>query len=164
MRSARRMGRESAFTLVEILVVTAILAIVVGLTVVRLEPSDARRLEGAAESLVRQLETARDEAITRGRALAFSSDGQGYQFWIADTGKDGWLALADNRNLVSGRFSPDVSLRSIQVNGMSRPLGERLVFPISGISESFLMTMAVGSVTLDIQGDALGRVEINRAP
>lgn len=132
MRSARRMGRESAFTLVEILVVTAILAIVVGLTVVRLEPSDARRLEGAAESLVRQLETARDEAITRGRALAFSSDGQGYQFWIADTGKDGWLALADNRNLVSGRSArTSVCVRSRSTECHVRSVSWSSRFPAS---------------------------------
>ena len=75
--------RLRGFTLIEILVVCAIMAIVATLAAVRLEQSDASRLSGAAEELTRRLEAARDEAVIRGRPIAFSSDGQGYQFWLA---------------------------------------------------------------------------------
>lgn len=160
----RSQGRQRAFTLIEVLVVTAIVAIVVGLAVLKLTPSEAHRLEGATESLLRQLETARDEAVTRGRPLAFSSDGQGYQFWIADPARNGWLTLAEQGYLASGQFGAAIRLQTILINGTQRPLGERLVFPISGFSEVFVLTLATGSSTLNIQSDALGHMEIRRAP
>ena len=163
MRACRPPARQRAFTLIEILAVAAIVAVVAGLIVVRLDVSESRRLESAAESLLRRLETARDEAVVRGRALAFSSDGQGYQFWIADATKDGWLTLADAA-LVSGGIGRGVGLRAMRINGMPRPLGEKLVFSISGISEPFVLTLAAGEATLGIEGDALGRMEIRHAP
>ena len=80
------------FTLVEILVVCAIMAIMAALVMVRLEHSDASRVNEAAEDLTRRLEAARDEAVIRGRPVAFSSDGQGYQFWLAGDNTT-WMAL-----------------------------------------------------------------------
>ena len=164
MARARSPGREHAFTLVEILVVTAIAAIVIGLAAVRLEPSDARRLDGVADALLRQLETARDEAVVRGRALAFSSDGQGYQYWMAEPGKRGWIPLTEPGSLAPGQWAAPVRLQAIRVNDSERPLGEKLVFSISGFSEAFRLTLVAGDATQDITGDALGRMTKGRAP
>lgn len=156
--------RQGAFTLVEVLVVCAIVAIVVGLAAVRLDPSDARRLEAAAEALLVQLDTAHDEAVTRGRPVAFSSDGEGYQFWIADPGKEAWLPLIDRPALASGRLADGVRLHALAINGTPRPLGEKLVFSMNGLCESFRLTLAAGNATLALEGDALGRLEIRRVP
>ena len=89
LRQSHLPRRSRGFTLLEILIAVAIVAVTVGLAVLKFEPSDGRRLEDAAEKLVRQLEVARDEAVIRGQTVAFSSDGQGDQFWVADAERNG---------------------------------------------------------------------------
>lgn len=151
------------FTLIEILVVCAVVAVTLGLAMIKLDPSDSQRLNAAVEMLAGRLEAARDEAVIRGEAVAFSSDGQGYQFWRADTEHNAWVALPDTDTVASGRLAEGVVLSSLRVNGKSRPLGERLVFSFSGLVEPFALTLSIGSATGDIRVDALGRINIHRA-
>ena len=148
------------FTLVEILVVCAIMAIMAGLVMVRLEHSDASRLGDAAEDLTRRLESARDEAVIRGRPIAFSSDGQGYQFWLAADNTT-WIPLpgADS----ASRFTRGVELNALRLNGSARPLGERIVFLPFGLVEPFALTLVAGSSRVEVQADALGRFETQHA-
>jgi len=148
------------FTLVEILVVCAIMAIMAGLAMVRLEHSDASRLGDAAEDLTRRLESARDEAVIRGRPIAFSSDGQGYQFWLAADNAT-WIPLpgADS----ASRFIRGVELNALRLNGSARPLGERIVFSPYGLVEPFALTLAAGSSRVEVLADALGRFETRHA-
>lgn len=159
--SARR--RAQGFSLIEILIACAITAIVLATAAIRLDPADGRRLEAAAELLAGQLEAARDEAVMRGRPLAFSSDGDGYQFWLADAERDAWIALPASEALVSGRFAEGVGLAAMRINATPQALGQRLVFGYSGLAEPFVLTLASGSARLDIVGDALGRLEIRHA-
>lgn len=164
LRQSHSPRHSRGFTLLEILIAVAIVAVTVGLAVLKLEPSDGRRLEDAAEKLVRQLEIARDEAVIRGQTVAFSSDGPGYQFWLADTERNAWVALPNTETIASGQFAQGVTLTAIRVNGLARPLGERLAYSFSGLAEAFTLTLSAGKATLDIHSDALGRVEIRRAP
>jgi hypothetical protein len=51
----------------------------------------------------------------------------------------------------------------VRVNGAERPLGERLVFSFGGLAEAFTLTLTAGAQSLDIAGDALGRIEIRNS-
>ncbi len=155
--------REKGFTLLEILVASAIAAIALGVAIVKLDFSDSQRLNRAAEVLSGRLEAARDEAVIRGQTVAFSTDGQGYQFWVANTDRNVWEALPNTDVISSGRFEQGITLNALRVNGMPRPLGERLVFSFNGLMEAFTLTLSAGTATLEIAGDALGRIEIRRA-
>ena len=148
------------FTLIEILVVCAIMAIMAALVMVRLEHSDASRVNEAAEDLTRRLEAARDEAVIRGAPIAFSSDGLGYQFWLANDSAT-WIPLpgADS----ASRFARGVELAAIRLNGSARPLGERVVFSPFGLVEPFALTLVAGSSRVDVSADALGRFEARHA-
>ncbi len=154
--------RLRGFTLVEILVVCAIMAIVAALAAVRLERSDVGRLDDAAEDLTRRLEAARDEAVMRGRPIAFSSDGQGFQFWLAGDNAT-WMALPGD-GWTAGRFAAGVELSGVLVNGAARPLGERVVFSPFALVEPFALTLAAGSSRVEVLADALGRFETRHAP
>ena len=155
----KRRLSEHGFTLLEILVACAIAAIAVGVTLIRLDPSDGQRLRTAAEKLTNRLEGAHNEAVTRGQSVSFSTDGQGYQFWIADTERNAWIALPDTDSVTSARFPRGIVLNSLHINGLPRPLGERLTFSSSGLTEVFVLTLSTGALTLNITGDALGRIE-----
>ena len=150
------------FTLIEILVVCAILAIMAALVMVSLEHSDTSRLGDAAESLTRRLEAARDEAVIRGQPIAFSSDGQGYQFWLANDSAT-WIPLPGADQQAASRFARGVELYGIRVNGSARPLGERIVFSPFGLVDPFALTLAAGSARVDVLADALGRFETRHA-
>ncbi|MDR2450556.1 MAG: GspH/FimT family pseudopilin [Candidatus Accumulibacter sp.] len=156
--------RALGFTLIEIVAACAVAAIALGVVMIRLDFSDGRRLRLAAELLAGRLEAARDEAVMRGQAIAFSSDGQGFQFWIAERERNAWVALSDTDTVAAGRLADGVSIKALRINGGERPLGERLVFSFGGLSEAFTLTLAAGTQSLDIAGDALGRIEIHGAP
>ena len=94
-----RAGR--GFTLIEILVVCAIVGVTLAFVVFRTGLLDGRRLGDAAESLAQRLESTRDEAIISGQLLAFSSDGKGYQFWRLDGEKKTWASLSSAGDLAA---------------------------------------------------------------
>jgi type II secretion system protein H len=156
-------SRTRGFTLIEIVAVCAIVAIILGVVTIKLDFSDSRRLRQAAEALAGRLEAARDEAVIRGQALAFSSDGHGFQFWAADRERGAWVALSDTDLVAAGRLADGVALSALRVNGALWPLGERLVFSFGGLTEAFTLTLTAGQQSLDIVGDALGRIEIRDA-
>lgn len=158
----RRNASVAGFTLVELLAVCAVVAVALGMVLLKLDLTDGQRLSASAESLAGRLEVARDEAVIRGETVAFSSDGEGYQFWIADAERDTWLAAPGGGPLASGRFPGGVALAGIRVNGTPRPLGERLAFSFSGLVEAFTLTLSAGRASVDIDVDALGRIEIRR--
>jgi type II secretion system protein H len=163
--TGEHVGRGArGFTLIEIIAACAIVAIALGVVMIRFDFSDGRRLRLAAEMLSGRLEAARDEAVIRGQAVAFSSDGQGFQFWTADRERGAWVALPDTDIVAAGRLADGVSLSALRVNGAARPLGERLVFSFDGLAEAFTLTLTAGSQSIDITGDALARIEIRHAP
>ncbi|MFZ4539628.1 GspH/FimT family pseudopilin [Propionivibrio sp.] len=163
MVQASRPRAPRGFTLIEILVVCAIIAILLGLAMVRLDHSESNRLNSAAEAMTRLLEAARDESVIRGQPLAFSSDGEGYQFWFSDANRNEWIAQPSTDTIAARKFPEGIVLSSMRINGLSRPLGERIVFSLSGMTEPFALTLTCGSSRLEILADALGRMEIQRA-
>lgn len=163
MFASHRASRYRGFTLIEILVVMAIVTVLLGLAVVKLGTSDESRLQGAAEDLAMRLENVRDEAVVRGQALAFSSDGQGYQFWLSDLERNEWHTLPAGDVIASKPLPGGVVIDEMRINGLVRPLGERIVFPLSGLTEPFMLTLTSGKSRTAIVSDALGRLEVRHA-
>jgi type II secretion system protein H len=159
----RNRSTTRGFTLIEIIAVCAVVAIALGIVTIKFDFSDGRRLSQAAEMLAGRLEAARDEAVMRGQALAFSSDGHGFQFWVADRERGAWVALTDTDVVAAGRLADGVALSALRVNGALWPLGERLIFSFGGLTEAFTLTLTAGQQSVDIVGDALGRIEIRNA-
>ncbi|WP_372922084.1 GspH/FimT family pseudopilin [Roseovarius sp.] len=75
------------FTLIELMITIAVLVILVTLAAPAFNLAEQRRLVGAAESALDQVQTARTEAIKQGRDIYFVSEGDGANWChgISDT-------------------------------------------------------------------------------
>jgi prepilin-type N-terminal cleavage/methylation domain-containing protein len=100
MRGERR-GRDSAFTLLEILAVVSIFALIAGLAMPNFSALHSRNLKQQAQRLVTQLELARQRAIVTGvpHRLYIDIDGSAYRIeWLASeqmaNGGDDWDSLS----------------------------------------------------------------------
>lgn len=155
------MQRARGFTLIEILVVVAIMVIVLGATVARFDMSDSRKVKHAAEMLGDLFDSARDEAVTSGKLVGISSDGEGYQFWVAEEGRSLWLPLADNDLLRAGRLAQGVTWARQKVNASWRPVGERIVFTPNGLVEPFSVQLDAEDASATISTDVMGRMTLD---
>jgi len=66
--------KTSGFTLIELLITIAVLVILITLAAPAFNLAEQRRVIGAAESALNQLQVARTEAIKQGRDIYFASD------------------------------------------------------------------------------------------
>lgn len=155
-------ARASGFTLIEILVAIAVIGIILGLAAVKLGQSDGQIAEREAQRLAAVLEDARDEAISGGHSVGWSSDGHGYQFWIQD-GNGDWQAIP-NHEVLKPYQLPDILKVSAQtVNLRDRRLGERIVFDSSGVNQPFTIDLVTQEGRWHLEGDVMGRVTEQQA-
>lgn len=153
--------RAHGFTLLEVLVVMALILIVLGMAVLRLDDAGQRRVQASAERLSLALEAARDTAIYSGQTLAFSSDGRGYQFWRGNDQQHSWQRFDGEPPLSAYTLPAEVFIVQQRVNTRDRALGERLVFSPDGLSEPFEIRLQAEQSQRLVQSDALGRIHIS---
>nr|WP_314898586.1 GspH/FimT family pseudopilin [uncultured Deefgea sp.] len=151
------MCKQHGFTLLEILVVTAIILIATSFTVFHFNRGDGA--QAAAERLMLQFESARDEAIASGRALAWTSDGAGYQFWYKNERQE-WEVLNVRDGLRATQLADGVQVTEQKINQQNRPLGERIVLPADGVIESFEVSLNGSETQWRISGDVMGRFTV----
>ena len=142
------------FTLVEILVVVAIIGVIVAIAAVNLFPSDeeiARRDSGFVALAV---EKARDAAWFGGRPTAMSFEEGRVRSWRLG-GERNWEADP----AAEKRFD---SLRVTRVDIDGQPLApaERLVFFPDGLGIPFRIALEVRGLARSIEGDAAGRIRV----
>ncbi len=161
MSGHQRIAR--GFTLIEILVVLAIMGVVSSLVVVRLQSSDFNQARREAEHMTSVLEAAREQAIFSGRSVAISSDGQGYQLWTAGGAYGEWISLPPEGLLAPRRLAEGVTWKTQRVNDHVRPLGERIVFAPDGVLDPFTLDLAAGEAVVRLEADVMGRIEVSDA-
>lgn len=158
MRVARR-SRQSGFTLIEVLVVVAVIAAVSAMLVLVASPGDATRARNEARRLAMLLELALAEARAGGQSIAWSPVPGGYAFFRkAEDGE--WAEYAED-SAYRRRTLPDgVTLRSVSVE--SRPLreGERIVMTPYGLAGTIVATVAGADASFTLRGGPLGRVSL----
>ncbi len=123
LRAARRAG----FTLIEVLVVLAIMAVVAATVVVMALPGDAEAARTDARRLAALLEAAMREARASGSSIAWSAERQGYAFW--QRGEDGDWVLYPRTSLYRSRaLAGRTEVARVRLDGRDLAPGERVVF------------------------------------
>ena len=154
--AARRSG---GFTLIEVLVVVAVIAIAAGFVVVNLDGDDRRTAEREATRLAGALEHAAALAQWRSETLGFSADGAGYRFWRR--GPDNrWSAVRDEEVLAPRALPAQWTVAPVSYAGA--PVATDVIFPFrpSGRNEPYALVLSSPAWTLVVAGDPLNRVQI----
>ena len=150
---------RAGYTLIEVLVVIAVIAIAAGLVVVNLEGDDHKSVEREAARLAGALEHAAALAQWRSETLGFSADGPGYRFWRR--GSDNrWTAVRDEEALAQRTLPTQWSVSSLSYAGA--PVAANVIVPFrpSGRNEPYALALSSPSWTLVVAGDPLNRVQI----
>ena len=154
----RRPGpnRQSAFTLVEILVVVAITGIILAVAAVNLLPSDAQLARRAAAAVAIDIEHARDAAWFGGLPTAVSfGDGHLRKWRLA--GAEWQPGRESDR-----RLEDELRVTAMHVDGQALAPHERLVFLPDGLGTPFRVALDVRGHAWAIEGDASGSVRMTQ--
>ena len=152
--------RASGFTLLEILVVVAILAIAAGLAVASLDRDERGTLDREARRFAGALEYAARRAELRHETLGVSAaDGQ-WRFWLrAADGR--WRALSEDEPLAPRALPESFTAAPLVYAG--QPLTPQAIVPLrpSGRNEPFAFVLASPAFQAIVSADPLNRVAVS---
>src|SRR6185437_1564043 len=151
-------GRQSGFTLVEILVVIVILGIVAGLGIALVGPDERDASAREARRFAGALEYAAQRAQWRNEMLGVSADRQVLRYWRRDAGGDRWLAVDD---VLRTHTLPD-PIDAMALSYAGRGVAANSIVPLraSGRNEPFAFVLATPGYRTVIASDPLNRVSI----
>lgn len=149
---ARRAAR--GFTLVEVMVVLAIIGVTLGLVSLNAMPSARQNLQSEAQRIALLLQLARDEAIVRNRLVAFEADSERYRFLVRNEAE--WQLITKDDLLRERAFkSAPVELLIDPLSaGSGQPL--RITFGREPVDKPFVLTLAHGADRVSIRADGIG--------
>jgi type II secretion system protein H len=151
--------RQTGFTLIEILVTIAVVAVLSTMLVFVASPSAATQARTEARRLAALLELAIGEARASGQSIAWAPVPGGYAFFRR--AEDGaWVAIADD-SVYRRRALPDgVLLRDVTVEAHLLRDGERIVMTPYGLAGAIAATVSAGEASFTLRAGPLGRVSL----
>ena len=150
------------FTLVEILVVVAILAIGGAIAAATLSGDERTSLSREARRFAGAVEYAADRAKVRHETLGVSADGEAWRFWRRSA-EGRWSALSDDPALAP-RVLPS-PLRALPHDYAGGPLRPDAIVPLraSGRNEPFSFVLTSEQHQAVVSVDPLSRVAVGNA-
>ena len=142
------------FTLVELMVVLAIIGISLGLVSFNAMPSPGQNLQGEARRIALLLQLARDEAIVRNRLVAFEADPDNYRFLVRNETR--WDPVTSDDLLRERPFKGGPVKLSIEPPGVGSGNPMRITFGREPVDKPFVLTMAIGENHVAIRADGIG--------
>jgi general secretion pathway protein H len=146
------------FSLLELLVVMAIIGLTLGMVSFSASQSAQKDLQNDAQRISLLLQLARDEAIVRDRPVAFEADDNHYDFLVKND-KD-WEPISDDDMMRSREFkrAPVTLLMTPQPEGTNGML--RIVFGREPVDKPFVLKLAQGEDSVSIQADGIGHFTV----
>jgi type II secretion system protein H len=144
--------RQSAFTLIELLAVVAIVGILLAVASLNLFPSDEQLSRRDAAAVAMAVERARDTAWFSGVPTAVSFEAGRVKPWRL--AGNAWEAQAREELL------PGVKVLAIHVDGHPLEAGARMVFLADGLGTPFQLHLESRGRTWAVEGDAAGAVRL----
>ncbi len=160
MNPAPRAGRVRGFTLIEVLVVVAVVAIAAGIAVVAYDPGDRGIAAREARRFAGALEHASALAQARAETIGVSADGGGWRFWRRSGDAARWLAVADDDVLAPHAVPAGTAVAPLSYAGMPLPTDAIVPLRASGRNEPFAFVMTGRSGRIVLQSDPLNRVSL----
>ncbi len=167
-RAASPRARDArGFTLIEILVVVAIIAIAAGIAVIASAPDDRGVAAREAKRLAGALEHASARAQSRAESLGVSADGGGWRFWRRAADSNRWTPVTDDEVLAAHAVPVEFSVVPLSFAGQSLPADAIVPLRASGRNEPFAFLLRGKSSRIVLSADPLNRVSLlteNDAP
>ena len=151
---------ESGFTLVEILVVLAVIGIGLALIALSAGQDSSAALRSESERLRSVLEHAAQIAQWRHSPLVWEADAGGYRFSTPTA--EGTLVEETDPTLASHPLPADIRMRATDASGAAIPL--RLMMRASGRNDPYAISIESAAGAWTISGDPLNRVVAVPAP
>lgn len=135
--------RHSGFTLIEVLVVVAIVAVMAGTVSLSFLGGESRSLRHEADRLAVLLRAAREQSVLENRPIIVAFERNGYRFLT--TGLVGDLQTINDDPFRSRRLPNGISFGAINVSGTTGLSEPRLVFSPTGEATPTVCELMLGA-------------------
>lgn len=152
----------TGFTLPEVLVVVAVLALLVSLVTVRFVPDTRQSLHEEATRLAAVLSHAHDQAVLTGAAFAWQPDANGYRFVRRDPDRV-WRTVDHDAALRPRTLTAGVQLATVDAPERTTNATPVIVISPTGASGPFRITLALDEHRLLVTSDGQGRPVVEDA-
>ena len=153
-----RKRRPAGFTLVEILVVVAIIAITAGLATLAFDGDDRGTSAREAKRFAGALEHASARAQGRAETLGVSADVEGWRFWRREADANRWLPFSGDDVLDAHRLPAGMSVAPLSFAGKALPADAIVPLRASGRNEPYAFVLTGKTSRILLTADPLNRV------
>ncbi|MFP4560583.1 MAG: Tfp pilus assembly protein FimT/FimU [Thiohalorhabdus sp.] len=152
-------GRQNGFTLLELLVVIALVAIITGLMVPSLNGGGGRSVVEAADRMVLLVNQVRQEAMLSSRTwrVVLDTEERSYRFQVRE-GQD--FEKVEQSPFASVRQDPEIEWGALSINGEeANGEGEVYLYP-TGEQDAFRLTLEREDTRRTVVLDPVGRARV----
>jgi general secretion pathway protein H len=150
----RHHSSARGFTLLELMIVIAILGITLGAVAFNALPDARQSLHSEAQRIALLLQLARDEAIVRNRPVAFEAEADRYRFLVRED--NAWNVITQDALLRERLFKNAPLALSINPPLAASDGRLRIVFGREPVDKPFVLTLAAGDVSVAVRADGIG--------